>query len=314
MIKVDLITGFLGSGKTTFIKRYARYLIDQGLKIGIIENDYGAVNVDMMLLADEFNEECDLEMIAGGCDLDCHRRRFKTKLIAMGMLGYDRILIEPSGIYDVDEFFDVLYESPLDNWYEIGNIIAIVDAKLENNLSKESNYILASEVANAGCILLSRCQNATQKQIQNTIQHINEALKSVKCKRHINDEVLTKSWNEFDDADYQNILQCGYEAEDYLKLGFQDEDIFQSLYFMQVHMSLDELQMTAQNILNDTTCGQVMRVKGFIQIDNQWYELNATHHEITIQEISIGQEIVIVIGEHLEKDNIQIHFDHKAIQ
>ena len=52
MVKIDLITGFLGSGKTTFIKKYAKYLIDQGLNIGILENDFGAVNVDMMLLQD----------------------------------------------------------------------------------------------------------------------------------------------------------------------------------------------------------------------------------------------------------------------
>ena len=52
MIKIDLITGFLGSGKTTFIKKYAHHLLKQGYKIGIIENDYGAVNVDMMLLQD----------------------------------------------------------------------------------------------------------------------------------------------------------------------------------------------------------------------------------------------------------------------
>ncbi|MCD7951227.1 MAG: GTP-binding protein [Erysipelotrichaceae bacterium] len=313
MIKVDLITGFLGSGKTTFIKQYARYLINQGMKIGIIENDYGAVNVDMMLLGDELGQQCDLEMIAGGCDLDCHRRRFKTKLIAMGMLGYDRILIEPSGIYDVDEFFDVLYESPLDNWYEIGNVIAIVDAKLDNHLSKESDYILASEVANAGCVLLSRSQNASNEDIRATIQHINKALIDVKCQRQIKNEIIIKPWYDFNDDDYQNILECGYVPEDYLKLGFQDENVFQSLYFMQVQMSIDELKAVADHILNDTSCGQVMRIKGFVQIAEQWYELNATHNEITIQEISIGQEIVIVIGEHLNEENIQAYFKHKAV-
>ena len=52
MVKIDLITGFLGSGKTTLLKRYAQYLIRQGKQIGILENDYGAVNVDMMLLQD----------------------------------------------------------------------------------------------------------------------------------------------------------------------------------------------------------------------------------------------------------------------
>ena len=97
MVKIDLITGFLGSGKTTFIKEYARYLMRQGLNIGILENDYGAINVDMMLLQDLEGEKCELEMIAGGCDADCHRRRFRTKLIAMGMCGYDRVIVERLG-------------------------------------------------------------------------------------------------------------------------------------------------------------------------------------------------------------------------
>ncbi len=110
MVKVDLITGFLGSGKTTFIRKYAKYLMDEGNNIGILENDYGAVNVDMMLLQDLMGDNCELEMISGGCDKDCHRRRFKTKLIAMGMCGYDRVIVEPSGIFDVDEFFDILHE------------------------------------------------------------------------------------------------------------------------------------------------------------------------------------------------------------
>ena len=54
------------------------------------------------------------------------------------------------GIYDVDEFFDVLREEPLDQWYEIGNVIAILDARLEKNLSQQADYLLASEAANAG--------------------------------------------------------------------------------------------------------------------------------------------------------------------
>ena len=117
MVKIDLITGFLGSGKTTFIKKYAKYLIDSGANIGILENDYGAVNVDMMLLKDLEGENCELEMIAGGCDAECHRRRFRTKLIAMGMCGYDRVIVEPSVCYDVNTVFDVLRAIPIDRWY-----------------------------------------------------------------------------------------------------------------------------------------------------------------------------------------------------
>ena len=70
MVKIDLITGFLGSGKTTFIKKYAKYLMAQGMNIGILENDFGAVNVDMMLLKDLEGDQCELEMVAGGCDAE----------------------------------------------------------------------------------------------------------------------------------------------------------------------------------------------------------------------------------------------------
>ena len=76
-------------------------------------------------------DQCELEMIAGGCDAESHRRRFRTKLISMRMCGYDRVLVEPSGIYDVDEFLMYFWEEPLDQWYEIGNVIAILDARLE---------------------------------------------------------------------------------------------------------------------------------------------------------------------------------------
>ena len=155
MIKIDLITGFLGAGKTTFIKKYASYFIKQGQTVGILENDYGAINVDMMLLQDLMSDNCELEMISGGCDEETHRRRFKTKLIAMGMCGYDRVIVEPSGVYDIDEFFDVIHDEPLDRWYEPGNIIAIADASAADNLSEKSSYVLASEISCAGKIILS---------------------------------------------------------------------------------------------------------------------------------------------------------------
>ena len=68
MTKIDLITGILGSGKTTFLRRYAKYLLAQGQRIAILENDFGAVNVDMMMLQDLMGDQCVLEMISGGCD------------------------------------------------------------------------------------------------------------------------------------------------------------------------------------------------------------------------------------------------------
>lgn len=306
MVKIDLITGFLGSGKTIFIKKYAKYLINKGENIGILENDYGAVNVDMMLLKELEGENCELEMIAGGCDADCHRRRFRTKLIAMGMYGYDRVIVEPSGIYDVDEFFDVLRDDPIDRWYEIGNVITVVDAKMEKEMSDEADYLLASEAANAGCIVLSRCQEATEEEIEDTICHLNHALEKVQCKRRFKDEIIAKDWTTFEKEDYEHILSSGYVAESYQKMHIEEGGAFKSLYFMNLEKTKEQIVEAAKAVMEDKECGKVFRIKGFLKDeDGKWMELNATHQELCIEPITEGQEVVIVIGEGLCEEKIQ---------
>lgn len=309
MVKIDLITGFLGAGKTTFIRKYAEYLMDKGLSIGILENDYGAVNVDMMLLQDMSGDNCELEMVAGGCDYDCHRRRFKTKLISMGMCGYDRVIVEPSGIYDVDEFFDVLHEEPLDNWYEIGNVITIVDSKLDNDMSVHSDYMLACQLADAGSVILSRTKEADKSDIDNTIVHFNNALKNVRCSRVLDKEIICKDWDTFTEKDYEKILNSGYVMENYTKLFSQDDEGFQSVYYMNKKFTKDELQKIIKEVMDDKKCGNIFRVKGFMKIsDNSWIQLNATHNEIRIEPIDKGQEVIIIIGEELDKQRLDKHF------
>lgn len=305
MIKVDLITGFLGAGKTTFIKKYAKYMMDCGYRICILENDYGAVNVDMVLLQELEGNQCGLEMVSGGCDPDCHRRRFKTKLISMGMSGYDRVLIEPSGIFDMDEFFDVLYEEPLDRWYEIGNVIAIVDAKLEENLSDKSDYLLASEAANAGMVILSKSQEAAEEDIERTRNHLNRAMEKIKCKRRFEEEIFHKPWDLLTDEDWKAISSCGYVMEAYEKSAFENERGYSSVYFMNVHMTVLELRARVEKLLADPDCGNIVRVKGFMAAeDGSWIELNATKQAISIQQIEKGQEVIIVIGEGLAEEKI----------
>lgn len=314
MVKIDLITGFLGSGKTTFIKKYAEYLMKQGQNIGILENDFGAVNVDMLLLQELQGENCELEMISGGCDSETHRRRFKTKLISMGMCGYDRVIVEPSGIYDVDEFFDVLRDEPLDRWYEIGNVFSVVNAKLEQNLSEQAEFLLASETANAGRVILSRSQEASEEEKKETIEHLNWAMKVYGCSRRLETtEIIDKCWENFTEEDFQKILNSGYRTESYRKPEFDEKQGFQSLYYMNLKMSEEEIMTAVKAALKDEKCGSVFRIKGFMQTGrNQWIELNATRNETVMHPIREGQEVLIVIGERLEEEGLAVYFGYPA--
>ena len=298
MIKIDLITGFLGSGKTTFIKKYAEYLLKKGEKIGILENDFGAVNVDMMLLQNLQGDNCNLETVAGACDADCHKRRFKTKLIAMAMSGCDRVIVEPSGIFDTDEFFDTLREEPLDRWYGSANVIAIVNSELENDLSEHSKYLLTSQIANAGKIIFSRVQETSQNEIEKTKTSL-EQLSHRKL-----ENIIIKDWKELSENDFEEISQCGYVKADFIKK-FSENENYSSLYFMNSKISVEELKKKSPEIFGNKDLGNVFRIKGFILENSRWFEINATRKNITVSPITNGQEIIIIIGENLDKKKIQ---------
>ena len=280
MIKIDLITGFLGSGKTTFLKQYAKYLMEQGKNIGILENDFGAVNVDMLLLQELRGDQCELEMISGGCDKETHRRRFRTKLISMGMSGYDRILVEPSGIYDVDEFFDTLYDEPLNRWYEAGSVITILDAGLDEKLSEEEK--------------------------EETIAHLNRTLEQAGCRRQFSDaEILQKNWDDLTEDDFKMLSECSYRSEDYRKLDFGEQQTFDSLCFLEPKITEEALKKTAEAIFADPSCGNVFRIKGIVKTgETVWSEINATREQMTFQAVPESQEVLIVIGAGLSKERI----------
>ena len=306
MVQVDLITGFLGAGKTTFLRRYAAYLVAQGHNVCILENDFGAVNVDAMLVQDLLGDHCEIETISGGCDCDTHQRRMRTKLISMAMRGFDRVLVEPSGIFDVDEFFDVLRDDPLDRWYQLGNVIAIVDALLPEELSPQAEYILASESAWAGSVLLSRCQLASDAQKQGAEAHLARALEACKCSRKFApEEILAKDWADLTTDDMARIAKCGYRQASCEKLHFDEHRAFGSAYFLELGLPREQLERNIPSLFTDPACGHVLRVKGFVRDAAGWVELNATADGLTAAGIPNGQEVLIVIGEGLEKEKIE---------
>ncbi|MDO4466254.1 MAG: GTP-binding protein [Bacillota bacterium] len=310
MVKVDLITGFLGSGKTTFIRKYVKYLLSKGEKICILENDYGAINVDMMLLSDLKSERLGLEMVAGGCDHESHRRRFKTKLITMAMLGYNRVIIEPSGIFDVDEFFDILHEDPLYDRYEISNVLVIVDANLETELSNDARYLLASQCATAGRIILSRTQEVSEEKISTTIEHVNAILKEIQCRRQfdLQTNISIKDWSKWTDSDLEEIKNSGYKETSFVKNFSMDRNQFQSLFFMNLDMSKNEILEKMNQLWSDSSVGTIFRIKGFVQEEKQWMEMNATKEGVRICPIEEGQNVLIVIGENLDETKISSYF------
>ena len=301
MVKVDLITGFLGSGKTTFIRKYADYLIKKGEKIAIIENDYGAVNIDMVLLQDLFGDNCNLEMIVGGDGKEAHARRLRTKLISMGMCGYTRVIIEPSGIYDADEFFDILYDEPLDRWYEIGSVIGIVDARATPFLEGTMRYLFLSEIAWAGKLVLSKVDDKTNP--SELTDFINMTMEEYGCSARFDEktDLIAKPFDALDSNDFKAIEESGYRKSSYKKQVIEDKQ-YSPLFYFDVEMPEEKLLSTVKDLFNDAKAGTVIRVKGFVKVsDSEQLQINATKEEIKTEPVVSSRNVIIIIGEQLDK-------------
>ncbi len=311
MTKIDLITGILGAGKTTFLLKYARACLDRGERIAVLENDFGAVNVDMLLLQELKCENCQLEMVSGCNDPYCHRRRFRTQLIALGMQHFDRIIVEPSGIFDMDEFFDLLYESPLDKWYQIGSILTIADAQDRGNMSEEMNYLLASEAACCGRLVLSKIADdeSPDAAAERVLGKLNPALEAIQCNRRFTAaDVLAKNWDALTPQDYLDLSESGYQNASYVKK-FRTEALQSTVhYFMRFRIPDSDLEPVLQTVLRDPACGQIHRIKGSFQSDDgSWHKLNMVNGNTEIAPVPEGQAVLIVIGEHLSLPAIDAH-------
>ncbi len=311
MIKIDLITGFLGSGKTTFIRRYVKCLLDAGQRICILENDFGAINVDSLLLKDLLGESCNLEMIVGGDGAEAHQRRMRTKLISMAMVGYDRIVVEPSGIFDVDEIFDLLYEEPLDRWYEMGSVLTIVDTGLADRLSEESDYMLASQCACAGRLILSRTQLFAEERAQKVLEHINSAMEKIGSKRRfsLQEDVECSAWDDLLPGDFLRFSECGYVRDSYVKKQVVESGRFASMFCFDLCISEEDLTRRIKELFLDPACAGVFRVKGYMQTPKgRWVCINATRDDMEIAPCPEAQNVLIFIGEELDKQAVLTYF------
>ena len=120
-----MVTGFLGAGKTSFIKLYARWLEKNGVRYAIIENEFGMSGIDSSILR---NSCGDVTELSGGCICCGLKVNFYSLLQELAGNGnYDRIIVEPSGIFNLDDFLDVINSLSEKNILELGTIITVAE-------------------------------------------------------------------------------------------------------------------------------------------------------------------------------------------
>ncbi len=205
MTKVDIISGFLGAGKTTFIKQ----LIEQvftGEKLVLIENEFGEIGIDGGFLKDAGIEITEMN---SGC-ICCTLVGDFSKALQKVLEEYkpDRVLIEPSGVGKLSDIVKAIEDVKKDAEIEISGRITVVDGKKAVLYLKNFGEFFEDQVKHASTIVISRTQMMSGEKIEECVHILRE--------ENAEAAIISTPWEELGKEAICRALDHGAEIEELL--------------------------------------------------------------------------------------------------
>ena len=280
-----MIDGFLGAGKTTFIKRYTEYLKNAGISYIVLENEFGTAGVDARLLDENVRE------LAGGCICCGLKVNFHDLLIELS--GHaERIIVEPSGVFNADDFFDIMDSPRVREVAVCGMMAGVVNPYALAALPETDRRVLYSELICAGVILLSRTDHADEALLTDTEEQLQNMLSA---QIPIMDARTTP---------IEEIMRCTPVRRKHLRMYEDHSRLFQcAAFYPEGIYSSDALRTLASRLFSGAA-GDVLRVKGAFLTQDGALLLNATADSVEITPCT-GAAIVNIIGRGLKRKVIR---------
>lgn len=171
MTKIDVVSGFLGAGKTTLIKKLLREALD-GSKTVLIENEFGEIGIDGGFLKEAGIE---IKEMNSGCICCSLVGDFGTSLKeVISTYAPERILIEPSGVGKLSDVLKAVENVAGELDVQVNSAVAVVDASKCKMYMKNFGEFFSNQIAYAGTIILSRTDKVGQDKIKACVEMIRE--------------------------------------------------------------------------------------------------------------------------------------------
>lgn len=298
MIKIDIVSGFLGAGKTTFIKKLLKDY--SGEDIVIIENEFGDIGIDGEILQ---REGYRMFEISTGCICCLMQRDFMETLTnIINDLSPDRVIIEPTGISILSDILKMLRKDFFVKTCRINSLITIIDC--ENYLAQEDIFgeFFEDQIANATRLLFSKINGARKEEIE-------EIFMSVRCK-NATAPVVIKDWDELganELAGYINadlVWDYSQPLAEPAKRSCREGKF--STFARQIDFVMTKERLA--NILTDahsSDCGTMLRGKGFVNCREGAYEFSCSGKKFELYPLSepVSGKICF-IGLNLNKNRL----------
>ena len=322
MTKVDIISGFLGAGKTTFIKLLIEYVF-AGEKLVLIENEFGEIGIDGGFLKDAGIEITEMN---SGC-ICCTLVGDFSKALRKVIEEYhpDRVLIEPSGVGKLSDVSKAIEHVKKEADIEIEGRITIVDGKKAKMYLKNFGEFFKNQVAYANTIVVSRTQMMEDHSIEECVKMLREENKEA--------SIISTSWDKLSkeaiehalspDTQLEGIFEeekcpvcshehhhegaCGCGHEHHHHHHHHADEIFTSWGQETAHKYTEgELDFLLKALSETEGYGTILRAKGIVEMENgAWKQFDLVPQEYEVRESAADYTgRLCVIGTDLKEDEL----------
>ncbi len=317
-----LLTGFLGSGKTTTLSHWLEHTNVPLKRTAVIINDFGAINVDAALLA---RRQLELRSITGGC-VCC--QSYEDLVAQVGALAdnpeIDLAWIETSGLADPEEVLDHLSAPELADGTIIRRLILVIDGS-DFPCSWRGRAVQEEQVRYADVILLNktdRLDAAGRQRVEVSLRKINPAARIVLTQKGEVDPAVLSDAGARANAHahhhhHDDACECGHEHGHDHKHGHDHEHhhhdhLPHSASTLFVPLSAPVEREAFQRFLGSLP-SSVFRAKGFIRLAESPEKLHTFQQvrdqaELLLLPLEGGEELatgLVLIGPHLEEERIR---------
>ena len=292
-MKILLVSGFLGAGKTTFIKEMAKNI---NLEFVVLENEYADIGVD-----GDFLDEKNLNIweMSEGCICCSMKGDFKSSIKRIySEINPEYLIIEPTGVGMLSSIIENIREID-NNDIEILSPITLIDITSFNEYLETFNNFFIDNLKNTGKVILTKLENYNPFDIEN--------IKNEISKINNNLVIITDDYRTFPKEWFGEILNKNI-----------DNKIIDKNFSLKTHINLrtfskeninlktmDELGLLLNRLVNGDF-GKIYRAKGIVKIDGYWGKFNLVYKNFEMESITDAKGTkIVIIGNNLDIENLK---------
>ncbi len=267
-IKIILITGFLGSGKTTFLNKLVNFYSQR--KIALIVNDFGKIAVDGILLQNKIDNELNTKMYEisnGSIFCSCLSTELVNALKFFITKKPEILIIETSGLSDPSTFHKILKDNKLEKYYDIYNSVCIVDTIKTIQLLKKITAI-EKQIISSNIIVINKVDLINETEIYKVVQEIkilnNKAI------------IIATSYVEFDLEILEKNKKQNFSINSNTCNTVNNRPA--TLFLEQQEMTINKLENFYERVNR-----YILRIKGFLKINEKLYYVSNNNDKLKIE-------------------------------